>query len=172
MLRKLTESPVLLSILMIVFGIILVVWPNPVLSIALQLLGIALMIGGAISVIDWFRHRTNRWIDYTHLGGGLVAIVGGIVVLSNPLGIASIFPTLIGIIILVSGIINMVKALDLKKMGYRRWNISFVFALITVVVGLIFISQPMTALAIPLIAAGIMLIYDGAVSLWIATRRL
>ena len=171
MLKKITSSPVLLSLLLIIMGIVLVVWPSPVLSAVIALAGIGLILGGVIAVIGWFRNREASFVGYSRFGSGLLAIVAGIIITANPLKVASFFPVMIGIVILVTGIINMVQSFDLKKLGYQRWLIPFILALITIACGIAFITQPISALEIPVIAAGIMLIYDGLVSLWVSTRK-
>jgi uncharacterized membrane protein HdeD (DUF308 family) len=101
----------------------------------------------------------------------LLGIVAGIIITANPIKVASFFPVMIGVVILITGIINLVQSLDLRKMGYQRWGIPFILALVTILCGIAFITQPITALEIPVIAAGVMLIYDGLVSLWVCTRK-
>lgn len=173
MLKKITSSPTLLALLMIVFGLILVLWPSPVLSVVISLFGIGLIAGGVIIVSGWYRNReTSTPTGYSRVGLGLVAIVAGIIIFANPLKVASFFPIIIGIVILVTGLINLLKSLDQRKMGYSRWIISFLLALVTIICGLIFITQPISTLEIPVIAAGIIMIYNGAVSLWISSRAI
>ena len=152
MLKKITSSPVLLSLLLIIMGIVLVVWPSPVISAVITLVGVGLMVGGVIAVIGWLRNRDTTVASYSRFGSGLLGIVAGVV-------------------ILITGIINLVQSLDLRKMGYQRWGIPFILALVTILCGIAFITQPITALEIPVIAAGVMLIYDGLVSLWVCTRK-
>ena len=62
MLKKITSSPVLLSLLLIIMGIVLVVWPSPVLSAVIALAGIGLILGGVIAVIGWFRNREASFV--------------------------------------------------------------------------------------------------------------
>lgn len=170
MFNKITNSPALLSLLMIVFGIILVVWPSPVLSAVISLLGVGLIVGGVIAAVGWYKTRESTVLSYSRLGSGLIAIVAGAIILFHPLEVASFFPIAIGIVILVTGLINMVQALDLRKAGYPRWLVSFILSIVTIACGIVFVTQPISALEIPVIAAGIILIYDGVSSLWISTR--
>ena len=171
MLRRISTSQVLLAILMIVMGVILIVWPSPVLSVVISMLAVALILGGAISVIGWFRSGERNVVSYSRLGSGLIAVIAGILIFSQPLQVASLFPILIGMIILVTGIINVFQTLELKRAGYPRWLALLILAFITIICGIVFITQPISALEIPVIAAGIILVYDGVASLWIATRH-
>ena len=171
MLKKIGNSPVLLSVLMIVLGIALVVWRNPVVEVVLTAVGIVLLIGSIISIIGWYRNRYTGWDGYTSLGGGILGVVAGIVVLSNPTGIASLFPVVMGFIILLTGIVNTGKALDLKKIGYPRWSTMFLLAVVTIIIGMIFITNPLSVLSAPILMAGLGLIYDGITSLMIVTRK-
>ena len=171
MLKRITSSPVLLSLLLIIMGIVLVVWPSPVISAVITLVGVGLMVGGVIAVIGWLRNRDTTVASYSRFGSGLLGIVAGIIITANPIKVASFFPVMIGVVILITGIINLVQSLDLRKMGYQRWVVPFILALVTILCGIAFITQPITALEIPVIAAGVMLIYDGLVSLWVCTRK-
>ena len=170
MLKRISESPVLLSIITIILGLVLIVWPNPVLELVIKVIGVCLLVSGVISVIGWWRHRDAGFNLYGRLALGIVSIIAGIVVLADPVGVASLFPVLMGIGILVNGLINGAKALDLKSLGYPRWPALAVMAVITIVVGLIFILRPDVVLTYQVVLAGLALIYDGITSLWIMTR--
>lgn len=171
MFRKFGSSPVMVSLLMVLVGIVLIVWPKPVLSLVIQLLGAGLLLGGVISAIGWYRNRSSEWSSYTRLAGSIVSMLLGAIVLANPAGVASIFPTFVGVIVLVNGIVNAFKAMELKKAGYCQWGVSLLFAALTILVGFVFISQPMTALSIPVMLAGVMMVYNGLTTMWIVTRR-
>ena len=170
MWTRFSESPVLLSFLMILLGLVLILWPNPVLSLIITVLGIGLLAGGAIAVIGWFRHREEGFRLSGLLGGGIAALILGALAVSRPTGVASLFPVLMGVAIVVNGVINGARALELKSLGYGRWPVLLLMAVITIIAGTVFILQPEAVLASQIVLAGFVLVYNGLTSLWIMTR--
>ena len=167
--QMMDSNSIWLSILMIVIGLVLVLWPGHVMTTAMTVLGIALLAGGAISIASWYRGRT-RGASYLTLAEGILMAIAGIVVLASPKFLISIFPVFVGIVILINGVINLAQALDQKKSGYARWPVSLALAILTVVLGLLIVFNPFSTMEVLVMAIGIVIIYNGASNLWIASR--
>ena len=59
--EKLSKNNKLLSVLMVVLGLVLLIWPGKTLTLAARILGIALLVAAAISGIMWYRDRHWWW---------------------------------------------------------------------------------------------------------------
>ena len=168
---KLRKNPVLLSVLMLAFGVILVAKPGLTLQVVVRLLGIGLLVGGAIVLWGYFNGKDEEKVSYLNLFGGLLAAAAGFVVLVRPSIIVNLFPTIMGIIAVLNGVLNLTKSLDLKKNGLLNWQPPCILALITVVLGIIVLLNPFSTMKVLIMAVGVMLIYNGASSVFIHTRK-
>ena len=79
--QKFSKNNVLLSIVMIILGILLILWPGKTLEVAAKILSIALLAGGVICCFGWYRDRDVYGGDYTTLAIGILCLVAGIVVI-------------------------------------------------------------------------------------------
>jgi len=170
-MAKIRKNPVLLSILMLVFGVILVAKPGLTLQVIVRLLGIGLLIGGAITLWGYFKGTNEEKTSYLNLCGGVLAAAAGFVVLVRPSVIVNLFPTVMGILVLLNGIINLTKTLDLKKNGLINWKPPCILALITIVSGIVILANPFSTMELLVMAIGAALIYNGASSVFIHTRK-
>lgn len=169
-LKDMVSNPVALSVLMILFGIILFVWPGATLNTVIVLLGAGLALGGAFTLFSWYRHRQGS-ADYVGCTAGLAALLGGVFVLSSPQTVKDLVPTLLGLGILVTGVVNLVKALDQRRMRFPRWGVSAALAGIAILISLFLISRASFIMDTIVRAVGVMVVYNGVSSFWIATRK-
>ena len=167
---KFSRDAIALSVAMIVLGAILIIWPEAALKIAVTILGIVLLALGVYSAIAWYRDRNTDRDSYMNLAKAIIYIVAGIFVLSAALFVLSIVTVVVGVVILLNGVFNLSKAMELRRMNYGHWVVSLVLAIITILLGIAVIFNPISTLEIPVIAIGIMLVYNGLTSMWINSR--
>ena len=166
--RRLRESPSILSIVLIILGLILAIWPRAVLGTAVTVLAIGLLIGGVSSFLAWMRNKDSTTPVDGLIGGA--AAVAGLVLLIWPNLLIRSFPRIVGLAILFNGVVNLFKALDLKKVGAPSWKSAMAMAIITMIAGL-FVFSNAAFIANNLVrVVGFVLIYNGVTSLFIATR--
>ena len=158
-----------LSILMILIGLVLLLWPGQVMTTALTVLGLALLAGGAIAIASWYRGRMGN-VNFLTLAEGILMVVAGVLVLAAPKFLISIVPVAVGIVVLVNGIINLAQALDQKREGYARWTLSLALAVLTIILGLLVICNPFSTMKMLVMAIGVVILYNGASNLWIESR--
>ena len=158
-----------LSILMVVIGLILVIWPGHVMTTAMTVLGIALLAGGVISILYWYRGRM-RDVSVFRLAEGIVLAIAGLVVLCAPKLVISIIPLIVGIGVCLNGIFNLAQALDLRREGYENWVVSLALAILTLVLGLLIVFNPFKTMEALVVAIGVITLYNGVSNLWIESR--
>lgn len=168
MLRRIFKDLILVSIVMIVFGLVLLFWPEQSLTTAVRIIGAGLAISGLASVFAWVRERASS--SYFSLAGAVLSCVAGVYLIARPEGVISFFPTVMGLAILCNGVINLLKALDLKKAGYGSWRLPCLMAAATIVLGLVIFNNPFGAVRTLVMLGGAALIYSGVSNIWIATR--
>lgn len=157
---------VVLSILMIVLGLVLAIWPGHVMTTALTILGIALLVGGGLMIFSWYRGR-GRNASVITLAEGIVFAIAGLIVLVAPRFLISIVPFAVGACITLNGIFNLAQAFDQRKARYDRWNMSLAMGILTVVLGVLIMLNPFSTMEMLLVAIGVIIIYNGVSNLLI-----
>ena len=156
----------MLSLLMVVIGLVLALWPGHVMTTAMTILGIALLIGGGIILYNWYKWRNLR-PEPLRLIEGILLLLAGLFVLARPKFLISIIPFGVGAVVLVNGIINLLQALDQRRRLYNRWTTSLTLAILTMVLGFLMILNPFSTMEVLVTAIGIISIYNGASNLLI-----
>ena len=167
---KLSKNNKLLSILMVVLGLVLLIWPGKTLTLAAHILGIALLVAAAVSGIMWYRDRHKLHAGYTTLAVAIGCLIAGIIVLAAPKGVVKLLPKLIGLAVLLNGVLNLAQAFDQRRSGYAKWTTSLVMAILTVVAGAFIFFHAFGVMEAAVMVIGGILVYNGASNLWIETR--
>lgn len=168
--EKFSRNNVPLSILMLVLGVLLFLWPGKTLELVARILGIALLVGAAVCFISWYRDRHVVGAGYSSLALALLCLLAGIIVLAAPRGIVSLLPKLIGIAVLLNGILNLAQAMEMRSLSGSRWTPALVMALLTIVAGLFLICFSFSAMKAAVMVIGGVFIYNGASNLFIEKR--
>ena len=167
--EKYSRNNTLLSIVMVVLGLVLFIWPGKTLTLAARILGIALLVGAAVSGISWYRDRHKVSAGYTMLAIAIACAVAGIIVLAAPKGVITLLPKLIGAVVLLHGIINLAQALDLRR-GSGSWTSPLVMAILTIALGAFLLFFAFSAMKAAVMVIGGIFVYNGASNLWIESR--
>ena len=168
--ERFSRNNAILSVLMVVTGLVLVIWPGKSLEVAMTVLGVALLIGAAGSAISWYRDRHVVGQGYVMLALAILCLVAGIVVLAAPRGLIALLPRLAGIAIIVNGIVNLAQALDLRRAGGIGWTTSLGIAVLTILGGIVVVSNAFGIAKSIAVILGAVLVYNGASNLWIESR--
>ena len=168
--EKFSRNNVLLSVLMVVLGLLLIIWPGKTLEWAAKILGIAFLVGAGICCFSWFRDRHIHGGDYTTLAIGILCLVAGIVVFAAPHGVITLLPKIVGVAIAVNGVLNLAQALDLRKMGGADWIGPVAMAALTVVAGLFLVFFSFGAMKAAVMVIGGVIVYNGVSNLLIESK--
>ena len=169
-LKSIRFNYILSSIITILLGIALVIFPRTSASVICMCLGVVLLICGVLNIISYFTQKDKiHFFEYDFLFGMVFSIVGLWLVL-NPEAIIMILPVIFAIVIILHGLIELQNSLNLRRFDYNRWWVIFILALITVVLGVIMLANPFIAASTLVIFIGFSLIYNGVVDIWMASR--
>lgn len=161
LLKQLKWDTLLMGVLYILLGIVALVIPETMERLLGFLIGVVLIIAGAVSMISYLlrdAHQNYYHNDFLH---GLLGILLGIVVLYKVEIIISLVPFLLGTLVLVSGLSKLQDVIDLKRLEYGNWIFMLVLAIINIVLGLVLIFNPMAVAALLFRLLGVGLIFSG-----------
>ena len=150
-------------IVLLILGIILASHPGSVLKTVARLMGVALIIAGAVYLLGWRKDRDRSVI---RAGGAVLEILAGLILLAAPAFVLSLFPVLAGVVIVLYGIADVLSALSIRRNG-GRWKTSLLLAVITVALGLLLLANPFSTMAILVRVLGLVLIYKSVTGIFI-----
>ena len=153
----------------IVLGIVLLIWPASSLLIIAKCVGIILAVGGIAACVMYYRDHESAIRSFL-LVLALVMLICGGVIFMHPEELVKLIPTIVGILVMFSGLINLGETFILSRSKYGKWWISLIIAIITIGLGVFIINKAFSLAALITRIAGGVLIFDGASHLWVLSR--
>lgn len=162
-LKNIRIWSIVMPILFIIFGTVLMIWPEITTTIICYLLGSCFILAGIFKIINYFRYGVEPF-GFVY---GLLYIGIGIILLCCTNFFTS--PTFIGIvfgsIFTLKGLIDAQNAFGYRHAGVKTWWLELIFAIVLFVFGLLLIINPFATTPILFAFLGITLIVNGIMSL-------
>ncbi len=157
-LRKIGFWLLVLGALLIVVGMVAISSSFIATLATVVILGILLMIGGAVEIVDAFLGRGWRGF-WMHLLGGIMYLVLGFLLIQRPLAAAAFFTLMIAAAFFVGGLFRIIVALSERFYG---WVWVLLNGIVTLVLGiLIWREWPEAAFWVIGLFVGIDMLLDG-----------
>lgn len=153
------------SILLAVFGIVLIAWPTFSVNALGVICGILLILFGGVKLVGYFSKDLYRLAFQYDMPFGILLIILGIIMLIHPGNLASFICVVFGLSVLISSLFNIQTALDAKKFGINQWWLIFALSVIAAVWGLILVFRPSEAADVMAVLLGITLLFESAVNI-------
>ena len=160
-IQDMKENYFVNAVIMVLLGLVLVIWPHILGVLLCYLLGGALIVMGVFQLISFLRGERLGFYNKFVMMMGIVLVLLGIWICTQPHIVLSIIPVVVGIIVLIHGLMDIQYTLDIKKAGSTKWWIALIAAILTLVVGLLLVFNPFTAYEITMVLLGIAMLYDG-----------
>lgn len=168
--RNMKLSFVLAAVLYIILGLVLFIWPGISATVICYAFGGVLLAYGVVTVVSFFLRDSRQGSFVFELFLGIVAAALGLLFLIRPVIVASVLPVILGLFIVVDGLINLKRAMELRRMEYGRWNIPLILSVVSVLLGLLILFRPFLAAEALVMVVGAVLIYEGVSDLWTIFR--
>ena len=169
-MNKLSGSRKIYAFGSLVLGVILLLWPGDALRLAAYVVGLVVMAGGVISLIAQFRNRRSSGPNGLNLITALIVTGVGAWIFLNPENFASIIPTALGYLIVLSGIVNLLETFSLSRAHYRKWWVSLLAAIATIFMGMLLVNHAFGIVSSMVRLVGVFLLFNGISDLWINKR--
>ncbi len=144
------------GVVSLVIGILLLVWPSRTLEVIAILLGIELLLVGAIQIGLAFGEpsgsRTGAILR------GAFAGIAGLIVIRHPGGSLTVIALAIGIYLVLAGVMKLVSAFE-SSVG-RGWLL--LGAVLDLAIGVVIVAWPQFGVTSLAVLAGIALVLRGA----------
>ena len=159
---------IVMSVLFCVLGTALLLRPDVSVRWFGRLLGIGMLIFGAVKLVGYFSRDLFRLAFQYDLAFGLLLMALGTVTLCHPGDAMSFLCVMFGIPVLADGLFKIQIALDSRRFGIRTWWLVMVLAALTCVIGVLLVFRPWDGAQVLTMLMGISLLLDGILNLSVA----
>ena len=133
--KKSAWSAVIESLVILILGILLIVWPDTMIKIISYIVGAFFIVKGGFQVISYFMENGQNDFFNNKLLSGVVSILIGITALVIGEDIANIFRVIIGVLIIYESLVRVSTAIKLHAASIDIWKYVLIIALIMMVLG-------------------------------------
>ncbi|MFV0517018.1 MAG: HdeD family acid-resistance protein [Aminipila sp.] len=154
------------SIVLLLAGILLLIYPQATSQVVCYLIGGLVLLQGVVSMINAV-HLIKESLGgkFLIVWGGILTVLGAFFIIRTQV-IISIIPVICGILILINGVADIIKAFQLRRNRYEKWLGILGMSVLKALLGVIILLNPFST-AIALIKfIGICMIYGGISTLW------
>lgn len=166
--KSVKKSFVLSSVVSILLGIVLLLYPGITSKLICYFVGAMILIHGVTDVVRYYKSKEAEFFFRYDLIIGLILCGAGIFMLLQAEVVVMIIPLVLGIFIMVDGCVNIKRAFEMKNFGFRRWWAALVAAVLMAVLGAVMLWNPFEAAEVTIAFIGIVLLYEGISDLVIA----
>lgn len=161
LMETIRRSWMLSVLLTIALGIVLIVYPDTTGKVLCYLVGGVLLLHGILNLVRFFTRDERRFFLRYELVVGIVLCAAGVFMLTRPEIVAMLIPMILGFYIIIDGAVNMRRAWEMKTLGFSKWWLALIGAVLMAVLGAVMFWNPFEAAQMTLMFIGIALLYQG-----------
>ena len=158
------RNRLILNLVFIVLGAAIIMNPAGTVVTVLRIAGLVLLVMGIVGILTYLKaDPIDR--NFGRMVIAVVEAVAGLVFLVTPRFIVSVFPLIMGVVVLAAGLYNLYQAYKLKQAGYDHWKTGMAMPVLTTILGIVIICNPFSTAMLLMRVIGIVLIYKGITGL-------
>ncbi len=139
---KFIKSSLFSSIGLAILGILLFLESELTIVTISYVIGAVLVAVGAIAFINYINDIHKNTKNELNIVYGIGMAILGIIVISNPKGVASIIPFILGVIIVLNSSAKLEYSIELKKDNNKLWVSTMVLSVVALLCGILLIFNP------------------------------
>jgi len=155
------------GVVSVLVGILLLAWPNKTLLVLMVVLGIYLLVFGALRFIEavFDTEMDQRGLNVIL---GILAVVLGVLMMREPVRFVWVAAIVVGLFWLIRGLIELFRSIARRDEPDRGWRLSA--GLISVVAGAVILLWPGASVLVVAMISGIYLIVVGIIDVVVAFK--
>ena len=130
-------SAILESLILIIFGILCVIWPNTIIQAIAYLVGAFFIVRGGILLIDYFAASQQKGNYNNKLLSGVICVILGVIAIVAGQDIAHVFSIIIGVFIIYAALVRLNAALRLRSANANGWKELGAISILMMILGII-----------------------------------
>lgn len=154
------KSSICASIILMILGLLLIFQSEVTITTISYIIGAALIALGVLALIRFIKSAKNITemnfnLDIIY---GLVTVILGIVIITNPKAIASILPIVLGIAIVINSASKLQYAFILKNDNNDMWKTTMIIAIVSAICGVLLLFNPFAGAVLIMKIVGIFIV--------------
>ena len=141
-MSKFFKTSVFSAIGLAILGILLVFESELTIVSISYVIGAILVAIGALAIINYINDMKKNVKNELDIVYGIGMVILGIIVISNPKGLASIIPFILGIIMIITSATKLQISLDIMRKNEGKMTTSAILLLMTCICGVVLIFNP------------------------------
>ncbi len=170
-MKNLLKSYIFTGIVLIILGGFLLFRPETTLHFVIRLFGILLLVVGGVTILAYLFRRNSPETTSFSIAIGILEVLGGIILLVKQDFFVGIVPMVAGIIMMMGGIVSLYHAFTIRQYEYSLKKPSIASSLVTLILGLVILLNPVFISKIIVQLIGIGLLIEGATLLLSLSRK-
>ncbi len=134
-IKKSAWSAAVESLVIMIFGILLVAWPDVTVLVLANVMGAIFIASGIYQIINYFVVKGQQDFFNNGLLSGVVSLLVGIAAIVIGEDIANVFRIIIGIWMIYEALVRVNTSIKLHAAGVKIWRYVLIIALIMLVLG-------------------------------------
>ena len=159
---------IIMSLLFVILGICLSIWPDCSLKLFCTLIGIMLIAYGCIKIVGYFSKDYYCLAFQFDLAFGILLIAVGAIIIARREQVVNLIFAIFGILTLADALFKIQMSMDAKRFGLSLWWRILVVAVLTGILGVLLLIRPFDAAEIMMILVGVSFLFEGILNLCVA----
>ena len=130
----------LYGLIAVVFGVVLLLWPQQSVVVLVAAFGILSLADGAVSLLSMSRRdlALPRWLLVAY---ALVSVAFGVLALWRPLEMATAMLWVLALWLILAGVARIVFAIQVRKLVHGEWLLAL-SGVLALALGILFFARP------------------------------
>lgn len=159
-MKSIFKSSLATSLLLLALGILLVFESEATITTISYVIGGILIAIGTFAIMRFISNNKNNNTNFLGLDivYGIVTIILGILIITNPHAIASILPIVLGIAIIIGSANKIQYAFELKNESNDMWKTTLIISIVSTICGVVLLFNPFAGAVLIMKIVGIFII--------------
>ena len=158
---------IIMSVLFMVLGACLIIWPDCSMAVFCTAVGIMLIVYGLIKILGYFSRDIYCLAFQFDLAFGILLMAVGVILIVRKNFAVDLIFSVFGILILADALFKVQMSVDAKRFGLALWWQILLIALVTGVIGVLVFIRPFEAAAMMMVLVGFSILLEGILNLWV-----
>jgi len=155
------------SLLFILAGLALIIWPYDAETVICIIAGCVLILMGLVQIFRCWKGDSLGKLDGAAVKGVLMLLAGMFLLIKHS-DVIYLFTALVGVFLITDGFIKLQIACALKRDSIPGWKRDIIISLVMMAVGVFMLFDPFAYEYSMVIATGVILVLNGIINGWMA----
>lgn len=145
-IRKLGRNSIVLSIVLLVFGLFMFTRPISTINVLMIVFGVILVLDGLVHLVSYFSIKNDYRFFSGELVQAIIYIILGFVLMINYYNVSYLLPIILGIWIIVDSIFKLQISMNIRDIYDSHWGVLLALSILTGLFGMIVLFNPVSSL--------------------------